>query len=199
LISYYFQIKQLVNNDGDSYNIKETDIALQRIGLSTLFHMMIPGPKMYWQFGDLGYDVSINWPSGTGDDRLTPKPPKWDYQDSWRRMYLHKLTSAVNKLKAENDAWETNGFQIDVYGAIKKVTLRNPDMNVVAVGNFDVVARDIEVDFPNIGIWYNYFDGQVITVESNGKWSTNLAAGGFYLLCKILIGCHHKNFGIFRS
>jgi 1,4-alpha-glucan branching enzyme len=172
-------------NHNGWYDITEESIGLKRIGLTTLFHLMIPGPKMFWEFEELGYDYSINWPSGTGNDRLTPKPPKWEYQSEWRRKYLHDLTAALNKLKTTQDAWETDHFQIDVYGAIKTVKLLSDQMNVVAVGNFDVIPRDIEVEFPSIGTWYNYFDGQTIEIGSDGKWNTTISQGNFYLLTSV--------------
>ena len=172
-------------NGHDWYDITNEDIGLQRIGLSTLFHLMIPGPKMYWQFGELGYDYSINWPSGESYDRLTPKPPKWEYLEEWRRKYLHDLTASLNILKAENDAWETDDFQISVVGEIKTVTLLHESMNVVAVGNFDVISQEIELTFPSGGEWFNYFDGQSITVGSDGKWSTRIAQGAYYLFTDV--------------
>lgn len=172
-------------NSSGSYNIKDKDIGLRRIAMSTLFHTIIPGPKMYWQFGELGYDYSINWPSGTDSDRLTPKPPKWDYYFDWRRNHLYQVTAALNKLKTDQDAWETTNYEIDVYGAIKEVTLLHDDMNVVAIGNFDVVNKDVEIDFPNGGIWYNYFDDQSIDLGTSTTWSTNLPPGQYYLFTTI--------------
>lgn len=168
------------NSDG-SYNIKEVATGLRRIGMSTLFHTIIPGPKMYWQFGELGYDYSINWPSDTDNDRLTPKPPKWDYQESWQRMYLHHITAALNKLKAEQNAWETTDYMIDLDGAIKTVTLLHEEMNVIAIGNFDVVDIEVEIDFPSSGTWYNYFDDQSTEVGEDLKWNTTLEPGAYYL------------------
>lgn len=168
------------NHDG-SYNIQNVETSLRRIGMSTLFHTIVPGPKMYWQFGELGYDYSINWPSDTDSDRLTPKPPKWDYQESWQRIYLHDITAALNKLKTDQNAWETTDYIIDLDGAIKMVTLLHDDMNVVAVGNFDVVNTEVEIDFPNSGVWYNYFDDQSIEIGEDLKWNTTLERGDYYL------------------
>jgi hypothetical protein len=153
--------------------------------MSTLFHTIIPGPKMYWQFGELGYDYSINWPSGTGDDRLTPKPPKWDYYNNWQRRYVHDVTASLNKLKATQNAWETTDFQIDVYGAVKRVTLLHNEMNVVAIGNFDVVNKEVSIPFPNGGVWYNYFDQQSIDLGANTSWSTTLEPGEFFLFTTV--------------
>lgn len=172
-------------NSNGWYDITNEDIGLRRIAMSTLFHTIIPGPKMYWQFGELGYDYSINWPSGESYDRLTPKPPRWDYFQDWRRHHLYQVTSALNKLKAEQDAWETTDYDIDVYGAIKSVILRHENMNVVAVGNFDVVNKDVEIEFPNGGVWYNYFDDQTIDLGSSTSWVANLSPGQYFLFTTI--------------
>jgi 1,4-alpha-glucan branching enzyme len=172
-------------NSSGSYDITNEDIGLRRIAMSTLFHTIIPGPKMYWQFGELGYDYSINWPSGNDNDRLTPKPPRWDYYDDWRRNHLYRVTAALNKLKTQEDAWETTDYEISVYGAIKRVTLLSNDMNVVAVGNFDVVETGVSIEFPNGGVWYNYFDDQRIDLGSETTWTTTLAPGDYYLFTTV--------------
>lgn len=172
-------------NSNGSYDITNPDIGLRRIAMSTLFHTIIPGPKMYWQLGELGYDYSINWPSGEDYDRLTPKPPRWDYFEDWRRHHLYEVTAALNKLKTDQDAWETTNYEIDVYGALKRVTLLHNEMNVVAIGNFDVVNQEAEIDFPNGGVWYNYFDDQTIDLGSATSWSTSIPPGGYYLFTTV--------------
>ncbi len=43
-----------------AYNIKDLNTALKRNELGAAFGMLMPGPKMIWQFGELGYDYSIN-------------------------------------------------------------------------------------------------------------------------------------------
>ena len=47
------------------------------------FLTMIPGPKMIWQMGELGYDYSINTCTNltiNNNCRLDEKPIRWDYQ-----------------------------------------------------------------------------------------------------------------------
>ena len=61
------------NNAGD-YNIKELHTAINRVKAIGAFFFTIPGPKMIWQFGELGYDNSIDDPC-----RLCEKPILWDY------------------------------------------------------------------------------------------------------------------------
>ncbi len=43
-------------NSSGTYNIKFFPIAIQRMKLAGVFYFTIPGPKMIWQFGELGYD-----------------------------------------------------------------------------------------------------------------------------------------------
>ena len=36
------------------------DIHMKQLGTNAAFFLTVPGPKMIWQFGELGYDYSIN-------------------------------------------------------------------------------------------------------------------------------------------
>ncbi|MDZ7764853.1 MAG: hypothetical protein U5K00_10550 [Melioribacteraceae bacterium] len=51
---------QYGNSSGD-YDITKLNVALQRVKLAGAFFFTIPGPKMIWQFGELGYDYSIDY------------------------------------------------------------------------------------------------------------------------------------------
>ena len=43
-----------------TYNIKNLEISLERLKTLGSIYFLLPGPKMIWQFGELGYDISIN-------------------------------------------------------------------------------------------------------------------------------------------
>ena len=49
--------------------------------------LTVPGPKMIWQFGELGYDIS----GGNGD--TDPKEPHWEYYDDPARHSLYTAYS----------------------------------------------------------------------------------------------------------
>ncbi|MGN6401093.1 MAG: alpha-amylase family glycosyl hydrolase, partial [Flavisolibacter sp.] len=71
-------------NSSASYNVKDTATALKRMELNAAFLFTIPGPKMIWQFGELGYDysrcyLSSNGEGGDCDHKLDAKPIRWDY------------------------------------------------------------------------------------------------------------------------
>ena len=71
-------------NAAGNYNTQNLKIALKRMELDALFFLTVPGPKMIWQFGELGYDVSIDF-----GGRTSEKPIRWDYQADPDRHRLY--------------------------------------------------------------------------------------------------------------
>lgn len=165
-------------NSSGNYDITDTITALERQALAASFFYTIPGPKMIWQFGELGYDYSINWPSGEEEDRLTPKPPRWDYMDHYKRRYLYNVHAALIDLKKNYDVFRTTDYSLDLDLATKSITLRGSDMNVVVVGNFGVENYDHAPDWPNTGTWYEFFTQSQMDVNSTNQL-VNLERGEY--------------------
>jgi len=182
------------NVHGD-YNIKDTTTALQRMELSGLFFFTIPGPKMIWQFGELGYDYSINWPSGQSSDRLTPKPARWDYNQDYRRHYLNNFWSALINLKKTQPVFETTDFTLSLASAGKVIHLNDASMNATILGNFGVVPTDVVPNFQSIGKWYDYFSGDSITVNYTNS-VINLQPGEYHLYTDKKLAKPELNTGI---
>jgi glycosidase len=153
-------------NSNGLYDIADTNIALERMELAGAFFFTVPGPKMTWQFAELGYDYPINYPGviGGDDHRLDPKPIRWDYQNNFKRERLYKVFSALVNLKQDHDVFSTDDFSLSVSGALKKIHLNHSSMNVTVIGNFDVEAGTINPSFQHTGKWYNYFAGDSIDV-----------------------------------
>ena len=87
-----------------NYNTKDLATALDRMELNAAFFFTIPGPKMFWQFDELGYHYSINYcPDGTIDPgcRTSNKPIRWDYFEDPDRYRLYRAFGAVFKLKRD--------------------------------------------------------------------------------------------------
>jgi hypothetical protein len=160
------------NTSNSSYNIKDMTIALQRQQLTGAFFFTIPGPKMIWQFGEMGYDYSINWPSLTSNDRLTPKPPRWDYMNDFRRNYLNKFWSALISLKKEHAALKSTDFSMSVAGAVKTILINHSEMNLRVIGNFDVIQQTASVNFGTGNWWYDYFAGDSLQVTGTTAFIT---------------------------
>lgn len=159
-----FKAQEYGNQNNPEYDVRDLDVALERAGLAAAFLVAIPGPKMIWQFGELGYDVSIDY-----DCRVCPKPVLWEYYDDYRRKYLFDVYSALIDLKIEYDVFETNDFSIDVDEAMKHVNLNGDNMDAVIIGNFDVYPGEITPQFSQTGTWYDYITGDSLEVNSTDQ------------------------------
>lgn len=162
-------------NSNDTYSTKELSTALDRVKLAAAFFIPVPGPKMIWQFEELGYDVSIDF-----NGRVGKKPVKWEYLDDPDREQLFRTFSALNHLKSTYPVFETEDFQMPGIGEVRTLTLNGTDMNVLVVGNFGLTDKNASVAFQHSGWWYSYFDKDSVQSET-GATSIALAPGEFRL------------------
>ncbi|MCA4894889.1 MAG: T9SS type A sorting domain-containing protein [Cytophagales bacterium] len=185
-----------------SYNIKTLGTALDRIKAASLIFYSIPGPKMLWQFGELGYEFSINTCqdlSVNSNCRVSPKPVKWEYRLDPARKSLYDVTADLIKLRKTHTVF-TNGDATVGSGSgfVKQVSIKNKPfnsaptttatMNVVAVANFDVTVQSPQVTFSHTGTWYDYYGGgQTITVGST-SFTIELQPGQYKLYTDVNIG-----------
>ncbi len=154
-------------NSAGTYNITDTATSLNRVAMASAFFYTIPGPKMLWQFGELGYNTSID-----EGGRVGKKPIRWDYYNDSNRRYLYEITSALIRLKKEEPAFSTSNYTLKVSGVVKQIELLHATANVEIVGNFDVVSKDYTITFPSIGWWYDYLAADSISVNAS---STTIA------------------------
>ena len=167
-------------NSSGNYNIKNFPIAIQRIKLAAAFYFTIPGAKMIWQFCELGYDFSINYPCMTDDCRTDPKPIRWDYYDDGNRNNLYKVFQALIELKKNYSVFDSPNHTMRLNFPAKRLTILDSTMNVNVIGNFDVTSTNINPAFPNTGWWYDFFSGDSIFV-TNVNDLILLAPGEFHI------------------
>jgi hypothetical protein len=179
-------------NSNGSYNVKDLGTALNRIKLCDALFYTIPGPKMLWEFEELGYDYScfydpglnngtggVPQPYGTDYAKTYPKPIRWDYQKDPRRISLFKVTKAIINLKTKYDVFNTTNFNTNLSGAIKTVSLYGSGLNVVIIGNFAVTSQNALTSvFPYTGTWYDYLSGSSVDITSA---PIPLAPGEFHI------------------
>lgn len=140
---------------------------ISRVPLNIAFTALIPGPKMIWQFGEMGYDYSIDSNGG----RTNPKPSAWGWLDlahrkaaydasakiiTLRKMYPAVFNEGTLSMQAGAGDWE-NG---------KRISISHNDLNILVLGNFK--ASDNITAFPNFpktGSWYNLLTGQLHDVS----------------------------------
>ncbi|GAA4355391.1 hypothetical protein GCM10023185_18180 [Hymenobacter saemangeumensis] len=161
-------------NNGAGYDIRNQATALQRMAANAAFFFPIPGPKMIWQFGELGYDISINQNGRTG-----AKPILWNYFQDPARRQLYNVYANLIALRNRNEPAFANGtFTYQLASQSKVMHLTHPTLNVTVVGNFGIFGDQINPNFPQTGRWYNYLTGDSITV-TNTQALLNLNPGEY--------------------
>lgn len=177
-------------NSTSTYDVKELKTALERMELASAFFYMIPGPKMIWQFGELGYDFSINRCTNgsiNSNCRLDPKPIRWDYAEDLQRKQLYDVTAALIKLKTENDLTKTTNYSHSLADGKKYIRLSSDDLNAIVIGNFEIGSRSLAPGFQHTGWWHDYITGDSINVE-NQLMNIILKAGEYRVYLDEKIG-----------
>lgn len=186
----YWLLKEGKTSTDLTYSTKEFNTAVQRVQLASCFFLTVPGPKMIWQFGELGYDYGINYcPDGSykNDCRTGRKPVKWEYYQDEARKSIFNTYAKLNALKQTYPkTFNTDFAALAVSSNLKRILLYEREdksaegLNAVVLGNFDVVAAEINPNFPHAGTWYDFFTGQEIEVtELTAK--LNFAPGEYRL------------------
>jgi hypothetical protein len=159
-------------NSSGSYKITDTATGLKRNAEATVFWAMAPGPKMLTEFGELGFDYSVNWcPGGTVDPtgtcREDPKPIVWNYLQDTSRKQLHDVYADMLQLRTNYPDLDNANCTYALTGAFKSLSLNATDLSVMVVGNFDVVPTTGSLSFPTAGTWYEYFTGSTISATGS--------------------------------
>jgi len=173
-----------------TYNTRILDTALQRVGAAAAFFYTIPGPKMLWQFGELGYDYSINHcTNGTIDPgcRLSNKPIRWDYFNDPRRKALFDVMGELNYLRQQLPIFSFDKqYQLTQTGRTKRLKLADSSAQVVVIGNFDIVPQNVVPAFHQNGWWYNHFAQDSMNV-TDANAPINLKPGEFRLYTNVRV------------
>ena len=154
---------------------------MQRLELNAAFFLTVPGPKMIWQFGELGYDISIEEGGRTGR-----KTPKWEYLDVPERKALYDTYCDLIKFRRDNPEFfdQTASFSWKVgqndWDNGRFITCTAGSKSFVVVGNFTVQEKTFTVEMPSDGTWVNHFDKS--EVYTGGSLNITLPAGDFRLL-----------------
>jgi pullulanase/glycogen debranching enzyme len=163
-----------------TYNIKTLATALKRQELAGAFYFTVPGPKMIWQFGELGYDFNIDY-----NGRIGNKPIKWDYFEVQDRKNVYNTWSKLIQLKLKYDIFETSDFTIDLANTsgLKKIQLKNTaaaDIQYInIIGNFGITTQNINPVFQKTGTWYDVLNNNQTINISNTNSLISLAPGEF--------------------
>ena len=183
-------------NSSGNYDIKNLGTAIQRIKMNAAFFFTYPGPKMIWQFEELGYDYNINYPGEIGGDdhRTDPKPIRWDYLNDADRNRLYRTFAALINLRREHKIF-TNGstnVTLNVEREVKRILLSNDSLKISVVGNFDVINRNVQPKFQHTGWWYDFFSSDSILIN-NADTTITFLPGEFHIFSDTRFIPHDKD------
>lgn len=164
-----------------SYNVKDKNTGLAREEMAAAFLFSVPGPKMLWQFGELGYDVSINQ-----GGRTSNKPIYWNYNTDLNRRHLYGIYAKMIKMKEKNAVFATTNYTYDLAGPIKTIQLKDASTNVEVIGNFDVVPQTGSISFPATGTWYDNISKTSINVTTL-PYSMTLQPGEYHVYSSVAL------------
>lgn len=179
-----FKNLEFGNSEG-AYSVTDLDTALERIQTAGAFFFTIPGPKMIWQFGELGYEVSIDENGRTGR-----KPIRWEYLDNANRTAIYDTWADLIKLKLGEAIFETTDFSMDLGAPTGLKTIHLTDNSasgdaikyITVIGNFGMVEQAINPNFQETGTWYNLLEDNSPIMVSNATEPISLAPGEFRVL-----------------
>ena len=188
---------QYGNSANSTYNVKNLDVALSRMSAIGAVSLLVPGPKMIWHFGELGWETSIfscnNGTVNTSDDamsgdcKLDTKPqPQWvnNWLGMTNREKIYKDWAKMISLKTSEAVFSGNVTMTSSSSLQQNIKISNPNLaatqlkDVVILANFDVTAQNVPTGFPYTGTWYNLMDNTSINVV-NVSTPINLPPGEF--------------------
>ncbi len=188
-------------NSNIDYSVKNPSVGLSRMEAANVLFLTVPGPKMIWQFGELGYDYSINTcadGSVNSSCRISAKPVKWTYQQEGLRKGLYTRVADLNRLRNAYPVFTQGTAQFSDGGSlVKQISIKgNPyvasptsadQMNVVVVANFDIVKQTANLTFPHTGTWYDYYAAGASVAVAGLPFSLELLPGQYRLFTDVKI------------
>jgi pullulanase/glycogen debranching enzyme len=180
-----------------TYNVKTLNTALSRMSAIGAVSLLVPGPKMIWHFGELGWESSIftcnnntvntDDDATSGDCKLDTKPqPQWvnNWLGNSNRNKIYNDWAKMITLKTKEPVFLGTPTIASVNSLLVNIKITNSNLtsaqlkDVVIVANFDVTAQNVATGFQYTGTWYNLMDNTTITVTDVNA-PINLPPGEF--------------------
>jgi len=157
--------------------LKTDSIArIARVPLVMAFATLLPGPKMIWEFEEMGYDYT----GGNGD--TSAKPSAWGWLNlTQRKAAYDNCSKFITMRKNYSNAftygtWNYNVNESD-WSQGRRIALTHSDLDMIVVGNFDATTTvTANPSFQKTGTWYELLTGNTLTV-TNTSMTLSLAPG----------------------
>ncbi|MCD7973087.1 MAG: T9SS type A sorting domain-containing protein [Candidatus Azobacteroides sp.] len=162
---------------GNGRTILENEEArLARVPLNVAFNVLLQGPKMLWQFEEMGYDFSITHDNSS---RVDPKPvPEilgWLSDDL--RVSTYKKVAQIIQLRTKllSEVFSNGSISAGITSGsiVRFANWSYGEDKVHVIGNFGVedystdgqrfLGLDKTATLPSGTTWYDYFTGEEIS------------------------------------
>ena len=171
------------------YDTRRLATALRRMEMAFAFFLLSPGPKMIWQFGEMGFDYSIN----TCEDgrvnpqcRLSPKPVPWSLASQPGRKRLLDMVGSILRLRREFPVFRQRPVDAQWTAPVKHMHFRHTSMDALVMANTDVAPRDISLSGLRAGKWYGWPQGDSISLPQ-GRLEITLLPGEYRVYTTTLL------------
>ena len=182
--------KALAYGDGNLKKEESHAKRMARVPAVIAFTSLIPGPKMLWQFQELGYDFSINYctDSETIDDgcRTYAKPIPWArWKKDTDRWDAYRKSSKVISLRTKNPEIfrGENITDVNLVGTFDKprrmdISYKDPEnegknIDIIIMANFNSSASvSTNANVSQTGTWYNYLTGENVNIRRKNQIMT---------------------------
>jgi hypothetical protein len=132
---------------------------INRLKIGLGFNLLLPGPRMLWEFQELGYDVSIDFNGRTGE-----KPVRWNFLENDKRKELLNFASKVFKLRNNFNIYTTTPDYGNIgLGAGNITTPRvmrfssSDGKHAIIVANLDpATGHNVTPQYDVTGTWFKY-------------------------------------------
>ena len=180
--------KAVAYGEGDLQNEDAHAVRMARVPAVIAFTTLIPGPKMLWQFQELGYDYSINQCSGSRIDescRTYAKPIPWSlkWDQDPDRWAAYEKSGKVISLRTQNpEIFRAENFtSVNLTGANwdkprrMDISYKDPEneennIDIIVMANFSATSNiSTPANVPNVGTWINYLTGEQINFKRTDK------------------------------
>ncbi len=179
-----------------SYSVKNLATALERMKAVGAVLLTVPGPKMIWQFGELGYDYSINRcqdGSINNNCRTDPKPIAFveNYDTNTDRKAIYDTWAKILSIRANNKVFNTSAMTVSSGNLSPRITITSKDKSnnevlkqIVIIANFELIEKDIKPVPPvtPTNIWYDLMNNNEPKNFPTGEETIKLKPGEFRIL-----------------
>ncbi|RYJ53577.1 T9SS type A sorting domain-containing protein [Flavobacterium petrolei] len=174
---------QFGNSTNAAHNVKTLNVALSRMSAIGAVSLLVPGPKMIWHFGELGWENSIftcnNGTVNTSSDAIsgdckldTKQQPQWvnNWLGDANRSKIYNDWSKMITMKTIEPVFSGTATMSNTSSLYPNIRITNSALassqlkDVLILANFNVTTQNVATGFPYTGEWYNLMDNTTITV-----------------------------------